>query len=104
MKPKLCRFVLAGLLCCFGVSCTTAYDGYGYPRQVVEPGVAVAGAAAVGLLAYGLANNNHHRHYRHHGYHGSHHRGYDRGCYGGGGYHHGGYYRRSYGGHYGYGY
>ncbi len=44
----------------------TAYDAYGYPQQVVDPGVAVAGAAAAGLIGYGLANNlNHHSHYRH---------------------------------------
>ena len=78
MNAKLCRFVLAGLLCCFGASCTTAYDAYGYPRQVVEPGVAIAGAAAAGLLAYGLANNSGHRH---HGYHRSYYRSYDHGYY-----------------------
>ena len=65
MNAPFCRFVLAGLLCCLGVSCTTAYDAYGYPQQVVDPAAAVVGAAAVGLLAYGLANsNNHHDHYR----------------------------------------
>jgi hypothetical protein len=65
MNAPFCRFVLAGLLCCTGVSCTTAYDAYGYPQQVVDPAAAVVGAAAVGLLAYGLANsNNHHGHYR----------------------------------------
>ena len=58
MKAKLLRFVLAGLVACLGVSCTTAYDAYGYPQEVVDPGVAIAGAAAVGLLAYGLASSN----------------------------------------------
>jgi hypothetical protein len=42
----------------FGASCTTAYDYYGNPRPVVEPGVAVLGAAAVGLTALALASNN----------------------------------------------
>lgn len=45
------------------VSCTTAYDAYGNPQQVVDPGAAVLGAAAVGLLAYGLANSDNHRQY-----------------------------------------
>ena len=67
MNALFCRFVLAGLLCCLGVSCTTAYDAYGYPQQVVDPAAAVVGAAAVGLLAYGLASsNNYHDNYRPH--------------------------------------
>lgn len=100
MNLKFCRFILAGVLCCFGVSCTTAYDAYGYPQQVVDPAAAVIGAAAVGVLAYGLANRNDH------GYHRSHSRRYHGGYHGGGGYTHGGYYRPtdycSYGGHHGY--
>ena len=89
MNPAFCRFVLAGLLCCVGVSCTTAYDAYGYPQQVVDPAAAVVGAAAVGLLAYGLANTGDHHH------RGSHYRYYDR--YDG---HRGGsYYRPYYGRH-----
>ncbi len=47
-------------------SCTTAYDAYGRPQQVVTPGGAVLGAAAVGVLAYSLANNNNNRHNHHH--------------------------------------
>lgn len=65
------------------VSCMTTYDAYGRPVQSVDPGAAVAGAAAAGVLGYALANNNNDNH--HHGY------------YGGGGYyggHHGGYRRR----------
>lgn len=73
MKAQLCRLVLATLLASLGVSCTTAYDAYGYPQQVVDPGAAVLGAAAVGLLAYGLASSDNrydhgHRHYSNHGY------------------------------------
>ena len=83
MKVKFCRIVLAGLVGCLGVSCTTAYDYYGQPQQVVDPGVAIAVAAAVGLLAYGLGNSGD-DHYRH-----SHPRHYDHGYYG-----HGGYYSR----------
>ena len=91
MKPYLCRFVLAGLICCLGVGCTTAYDANGYPQQVVDPAAAVLGAAAVGLLVYGLSGNNDHD------YHQSSHRGHHS-------YNHGGYYRDShypsYGSHY----
>jgi hypothetical protein len=92
MKAKLLRFVLAGLVACLGVSCTTAYDAYGYPQQVVDPGVAIAGAAAVGLLAYGLANSDNHHH--NHGYNRSYYRGYSRNYYRPSHYH-GGYYGHS---------
>jgi len=73
MKALLRRLVLATLIASLGVSCTTAYDAYGRPQQVVDPGAAVLGAAAVGLLAYGLASSdNHydrgHRHYSNNGY------------------------------------
>lgn len=37
-------------------NCTTTYDAYGNPRQSVDPGTAVAGAAAAGVLGYALAN------------------------------------------------
>lgn len=75
MKALLCRFVLATLISSVGVSCTTAYDAYGRPQQVVDPGAAVLGAAAVGLLAYGLASSDNNydrgrRHYSNHGYSG----------------------------------
>lgn len=77
MKKSLHRLLLVLLLPALA-SCTTAYDAYGRPRQVVEPGAALIGAAAVGLIAYGLAssNRNNRRHqggscghqgYRHHG-------------------------------------
>jgi hypothetical protein len=62
MKQYCHRLFLISLTLCLGVSCTTAYDQYGRPRQVVEPGAALIGAAAVGLLAYSLANNNDNRH------------------------------------------
>jgi hypothetical protein len=78
MNATFCRMVLAGLVSCLGVSCTTAYDAYGRPLQVVDPAVAVLGAAAVGALAYGLAtsDDHDHRHYR-----SRHYRSYDRGYY-----------------------
>lgn len=54
------------------VSCMTTYDAQGRPMQAVDPGVAVAGAAAAGLVGYALANDNNHYHnnyyYGHRGY------------------------------------
>lgn len=68
------------------VSCMTTYDSAGRPVQSVDPAVAVAGAAAAGLVGYAIANDNdHHRHYRG-GY-------YHRRNYYGGGYYRSGYYR-----------
>lgn len=55
-----------------GVSCMTTYDSYGRPVQSVDPGLAVAGIAAAGVLGYAAGNNNdnhHHGHYRRGGYH-----------------------------------
>ena len=49
------------------VSCMTTYDSAGRPVQSVDPGVAVAGAAAAGIIGYALANDND-RHHHHHGY------------------------------------
>jgi hypothetical protein len=59
----------------------TTYDSAGRPVQTVDPGLAVAGAAAAGLVGYAIANNRDDHHY-----------------YGG----HGGYYRprRTYYSHY----
>ncbi len=84
------------------VSCTTTYDAYGGPRQSVDPGVALAGIAAAGLVGYAISNNrsdrNHYGHNRgysnvrvssgyQHNYYGG-----NRGYYGGGGgYSRGGY-------------
>ena len=49
------------------VSCMTTYDSAGRPVQSVDPGVAVAGAAAAGLIGYAIANDNDdHRHHHHH--------------------------------------
>lgn len=73
------RLITALIVASLGMGCTTAYDYYGRPRQVVEPGAAIFGAAAIGLLAFGLANSNnddgphyqprgYHRGYDHHGY------------------------------------
>lgn len=46
------------------VSCMTTYDAYGRPVQSVDPGVAVAGAAAAGLAGYALARDDGHHHRR----------------------------------------
>lgn len=60
------------------VSCMNAYDSRGRSIQAVDPRVAIAGAAAAGVVGYSLANDhNDHHQYR---------RGYDshRGSYYGG--------------------
>ena len=79
MKTTIQRLVLASAMATMAVGCTTAYDAYGNPRPVVEPGVAVLGAAAAGLAGYSIGHHNshdydHHRHYAR--YSGHHHRGY----------------------------
>lgn len=81
MKTFLSPVRLTALLACvtLSASCTTSYDAYGTPRQSVDPGVALMGVAAAGLVGYALANDNHHGHYRRSSY------------YGGGGYYGGGY-------------
>lgn len=57
--------LVAGMLLA-GTSCTTTYDQSGRPVQSVDPGAAVAGAAAVGILGYAIGNNN--RSHRNSGY------------------------------------
>lgn len=63
---------LVGLVACLAssISCMTTYDAYGRPVQSVDPGVAIAGAAAAGMIGYAAANNNdhHHSHYHRGGY------------------------------------
>jgi hypothetical protein len=78
MKMKLQRIVLAVLIAATATSCSTAYDGYGRPRTVVEPGAALLGAAAAGFAGYALANNsNRHDHgRRHHSRHNRHYTSY----------------------------
>ena len=48
------------------VSCMTTYDSYGRPVQSVDPGLAVAGVAAAGLIGYAAGNDNDHHHHRYH--------------------------------------
>lgn len=38
--------------------CMTTYDAYGRPVQSVDPGLAIAGAAAAGLVGYAIGNQN----------------------------------------------
>jgi hypothetical protein len=71
MKTKhLAMRLIAGLtlLACVGsgVGCMTTYDSYGRPVQSVDPGLAVAGVAAAGLLGYAVANSNNDDHHRRH--------------------------------------
>lgn len=74
----LLRFTVPVLFALGSVSCMTTYDRDGRPMQTVDPAVAVAGAAAAGLIAYSVAKNrnnqyNQYNHgYRHSGY-GHHH-------------------------------
>jgi hypothetical protein len=67
MKTNFLRLIAAGLIATFGVSCSTAYDAYGRPISVVDPGMAALGVAAAGIAGYAIANNNN-RSYRGHGY------------------------------------
>lgn len=75
MKYRLISAVAALALAVTSTSCTTTYDAYGRPVQSVDPGLAVAGIAAAGLIGYALAddNDNDYRHYNRGGYHKSYH-------------------------------
>lgn len=55
-----------------GTSCMTTYDSAGRPIHSVDPGLAVAGVAAAGLVGYAIGQNNenHHSHYYGGGYYG----------------------------------
>jgi hypothetical protein len=55
--------VTAGVLALASTSCTTTYDAYGRPVQSVDPGAAVAGAAAAGAVGYAIGRNNRDRDY-----------------------------------------
>jgi len=61
MKATLQRLIAAVMLVTLGVSCTTAYDAYGRPVSVVDPGMAALGIAAAGVAGYALTNNNRNR-------------------------------------------
>lgn len=73
--PKAMTAVALIALAVTGTSCMTTYDAYGRPMQTVDPGVAIAGAAAAGVLGYAIANDG--GGHRHHHYHGGYrHRGH----------------------------
>lgn len=58
------KSTLAGLLIAIAtsVSCMTTYDAAGRPVQSVDPGLALAGVAAAGIVGYAIANDDHHHH------------------------------------------
>jgi hypothetical protein len=87
MKTILSPVRLTALLACvtLSTSCYTTYDSYGNARQSVDPGVALMGVAAAGLVGYALADQNNHHHSNRY--------------YGGGGYYRSGGYGHG-GGHY----
>jgi len=58
MSPSLIRAIAISLILATGASCTTAYDAYGRPQQVVDPGAALLGVAAAGLIGFALADND----------------------------------------------
>lgn len=68
MKLPLLKIMAAALVAMLGASCMTTYDAYGRPVQSVDPGVAVAGAAAAGLAGYAIGQHNDDRHRHHHYY------------------------------------
>ncbi len=83
MKTPSVIFRWAALigLAASSVSCMTTYDSAGRPVQSVDPAVAVAGAAAAGLIGYAVANDNddhHHHHYHRGGYYRPYHGPYRR--------------------------
>jgi len=54
----------------------TTYDPYGRPVQSVDPGLAVAGIAAAGLIGYAVGQNNEGHQHGHHGGYGRAYGGY----------------------------
>lgn len=86
--------MMLGLAACVAsfTSCMTTYDANGRPVQSVDPGVAVAGIAAAGLLGYAAGDNHHHHSDNYYYSGGPYYRG--GGYYGGRGYYRGGHYHR----------
>jgi len=67
--PMIFRWVTPLLFAFGSVSCMTTYDSAGRPVESVDPAVAIAGAAAAGLVGYSIANNRSNRHYHRGGGH-----------------------------------
>jgi len=83
MKNRILATIAALGLAFSTVSCMTTYDAYGRPVQSVDPGLAVAGIAAAGLIGYAIADNNNNRNYYNHNHKRGHHNSYrGRGHYG----------------------
>jgi hypothetical protein len=64
-RSALAALLVAGLGS--SMSCMTTYDAYGRPVQSVDPGLAIAGIAAAGLIGYSMSHDNDyggHHHYR----------------------------------------
>ena len=78
---RLAASIALGAAIVASTSCTTSYDAYGRPQQTVDPGLALAGVAAAGVVGYALANSNDNHH---HGHYGGGHGYYRRGGYYGG--------------------
>jgi len=73
------KLTALSILASAGVACTNTYDSAGRPVQSVDPGAAVAGAAAAGILGYAIGknnDNNDHQNYRDNDYYRKGHRGY----------------------------
>lgn len=77
MKIRIIAAFVALALAISSTSCMTTYDAYGRPVQTVDPGLAVAGIAAAGLIGYAIAegddDDNHHHYHRGGGYRRSYH-------------------------------
>ena len=69
MKIRIISAVAALTLAFTSTSCMTTYDAYGRPVQSVDPGLAVAGIAAAGLVGYAIAEGNDNDHYDNRYYH-----------------------------------
>ena len=64
----------------FGTSCTTMYDSYGRPVDVITPEGAALAVVAAGVVGYAIADNNRGRHRgRGHNNHRGHGHGYGHG-------------------------
>lgn len=61
IMKTITTWILTGALALSSMCCTTTYDAYGNPRNSVDPGTAVAGAAAAGVIGYALANKKSNR-------------------------------------------
>jgi hypothetical protein len=71
---KLLLPLVAACSLVLGTSCTTMYDSYGRPVEVITPEGAALVAVAAGVVGYAIADKNQGRgHHRGHGYgHGGH--------------------------------